>query len=98
MDWKPIGEYMIVVLFREGISGIVLPESMKIGEGDTFKVISVGPGYYTDTGQLIPYDVKPGDRVMVAGKIICIPGEKTLLLARQTDVLAISRDEIPDKV
>ena len=98
MNWKPIGEFMIIEQCHNGLSGIVLPEDMKLGEGDTFKVIEVGPGYYTDAGVLIPYDIKPGDRVMVAGKIMHIPGEKKLLLARQTDVLAVERDNIPDTV
>ena len=98
MVWKPLGEYMIVEQYRGDISGLVLPEDMKLGEGDTFKVLDVGPGYYTDTGTLIAYDVKPGDRVMVVGKIIRIPGDKTKLIARQTDVLAVERDDIPDKV
>ncbi len=98
MNWRPISEYMIVEQYQGDIAGLVLPEDLKMGEGDTFKVIAVGPGYYTDTGQLIPYDVKQGDRVMVAGKIMKIPGEKKLLLARQTDVLAIWREDIPDKV
>ena len=96
--WKPIGEYMIVEAWQNTIAGLVLPEDMKLGEGDIFKVISTGPGYYTDTGTLIPYDIKPGDKVMITGKILRIPGEKKLLLARQTDVLAIEREEIPDKI
>ena len=83
---------MIVEQYRGDIAGLVLPENMKFGEGDTFIVKAVGPGYH-DFGTLISYDIKVGDRVMVAGKIMHLPGEKRLLLARQTDVLAIERDD-----
>ena len=96
--WRPLGEYMIVEQYQGDIAGLVLPENLKIGEGDTFRVIETGPGYYTDTGQLVTYDIKTGDRVMVAGKILRIPGEKTRMIARQADTLAVDREEIPDKV
>lgn len=98
MSWKPLGEYMIVEQYNNSLEGIVLPETMKLGEGDTFKVIAVGPGFYTDTGVLVSFDIKPNDRVMVAGKVLRIPGSKNLLIARQTDVLAVERDNIPDTV
>lgn len=93
MKWQPIGEFMIVEHSQNEMAGLVLPEDMKIGEGDIFVVKEVGPGFYTDTGTLIGYDIKIGDRVMIAGKILRIPGEKKLLLARQTDVLAVCREE-----
>ncbi len=98
MSWKPINEYMIVEQYQGDIQGLVLPDNLELGKGDTFTVKATGPGWYTDDGALIPYDIKPGDRVMIAGKIMHIPGDKTLLLARQTDVLAVWREDISDKV
>ena len=98
MNWQPLGEYMLVEQYQGDMQGLVLPDNLKVGEGDTFIVLAVGSGWYTDNGTLIPYDIIPGDRVMVVGKIMHIPGEKKLLLCRQTDVLAIQREEIPDKI
>ena len=89
MSWKPLGEYMIVEKYQDDIGGLVLPDDMKPGEGDTFIVAAVGEGYYLESGKLISPIIKPGDRVMIAGKLLRIPGEKRMLMARQADALAI---------
>ena len=94
IKWQPLNEYMLVEQYQGDIQGLVLPDDLKVGEGDTFIVIAVGPGWYTDNGNLIHYDIHPGDRVMVAGKIMRVPGEKRLLLCRQADALAIQRESI----
>lgn len=96
--WKPIGEYMTVEKYQDDIGGLVLPDDMKPGEGDTFTVIAAGEGFYLESGQLIAPNIKPGDRVMIAGKLLRIPGEKKLLIARQADALAVQREDIPDKI
>lgn len=90
MEWKPTGDYLTLKKFNMGLSGIVLPDDMKLGEGDIFEVISVGAGFYTETGNLIPYGIEPGDRVMIAGKLLKLPGEKDLFVGRQADVIAIA--------
>ena len=89
MSWKPLGEYMIVEKYQDDIGGLVLPEDMKPGEGDTFTAMAVGEGYYLESGKLIAPIIKIGDRVMIAGKLLRIPGEKKTLIARQADALAI---------
>jgi chaperonin GroES len=52
----------------------------------------VGPGKRSDTGDLIPVDVKEGDRVMYSkygGTEITVDGEDLLILSAR-DVLAIT--------
>ena len=54
-------------------------------------VLAVGPGKRGDNGDLIPVDVKEGDRVMYSkygGTEIKVDGEELLILSSR-DVLAI---------
>jgi chaperonin GroES len=46
-------------------SGLVLPESAK-DKPQRGEVLAVGPGARTITGDLVPIDVHPGDRVVYA--------------------------------
>ena len=71
--------------------GIVLPDTAKEKprEGE---VVAVGPGKVSESGALIPIEVKVGDKVMYAkygGTEVKIGGEEYVIL-RQEDVLAIS--------
>ena len=90
---KPL-EDRILVQPDEGeettVSGIVIPDTAqeKPQEGT---VLAVGPGKRSDTGDLIPVDVKEGDRVMYSkygGTEVKVDGDELLILSSR-DVLAI---------
>jgi chaperonin GroES len=90
---KPL-EDRILVRPEEGeettISGIVIPDTAK-EKPQQGTVLAVGPGKRSDTGDLIPMDVKEGDKVMYSkygGTEIKIDGEELLILSAR-DVLAI---------
>ncbi|MFP5298857.1 MAG: co-chaperone GroES [Actinomycetota bacterium] len=90
---KPL-EDRILVRPEEGeettISGIVIPDTAK-EKPQQGTVLAVGPGKRSDTGDLIPMDVKEGDRVMYSkygGTEIKVDGEELLILSAR-DVLAI---------
>jgi co-chaperonin GroES (HSP10) len=54
-------------------------------------VIAAGPGAHNEQGQLIPLDVKPGDRVLFgkwSGTEVKIEGQDLLILLRGVDTLA----------
>jgi chaperonin GroES len=87
-------EDRILVRPEEGqettISGIVIPDTAK-EKPQEGTVLAIGPGKRSDTGDLIPMDVKEGDRVMYSkygGTEIKIDGEELLILSSR-DVLAI---------
>lgn len=70
--------------------GILLPDNAqeKPQEGE---VISVGPGGRDDHGNIVPMDVKVGDRVLFgkwAGSEVKIGGED-LLIIKESDVMGV---------
>jgi chaperonin GroES len=90
---KPL-EDRILVRPEEGeettASGIVIPDTAK-EKPQEGTVLAVGPGKRSDTGELIPVDVKDGDRVIYSkygGTEIKVEGEDLLILSSR-DVLAI---------
>jgi len=90
---KPL-EDRILVRPQEGeettASGIVIPDTAK-EKPQEGTVLAVGPGKRSDTGDLIPMDVKAGDRVVYSkygGTEIKLDGEDLLILSAR-DVLAI---------
>ena len=72
-------------------SGLVIPDTAK-EKPQQGEVLAVGPGRRSEqTGEVIPLDVKVGDKVVYSkygGTEITIEGEDLLILAAR-DVLAI---------
>jgi chaperonin GroES len=90
---KPL-EDRILVRPEEGeettASGIVIPDTAK-EKPQEGTVLAVGVGKRSDTGELIPMDVKEGDKVIYSkygGTEIKVDGEELLILSAR-DVLAI---------
>ena len=73
------------------VSGLVIPDTAK-EKPQEGTVLAVGPGKRSDTsGELIPVDVKEGDRVIYSkygGTEIKVEGEELLILSAR-DVLAV---------
>ncbi|MCL5047917.1 MAG: co-chaperone GroES [Firmicutes bacterium] len=71
-------------------SGLVIPDTAK-EKPQQGEVIAVGPGRRADsTGEIIPLDVKVGDKVVYSkygGTEITVEGEELLILSSR-DVLA----------
>jgi chaperonin GroES len=87
-------EDRILVRPEEGeettVSGIVIPDTAK-EKPQEGTVLAVGPGRRSDTGELIPMEVKEGDRVIYSkygGTEIKQGGEELLILSAR-DVLAV---------
>jgi chaperonin GroES len=72
-------------------TGIVLPDTAK-EKPSKGKVIAVGPGKYSDKGDLLPMSVKEGDIVVFAkyaGTELKLDGEEYLVLRGMTDIIGI---------
>jgi chaperonin GroES len=92
---KPLGDR---VLLKENqkeektASGIIIPDTVAKEDVKTAKVISVGPGLYTQAGSLIPMNVSVGDEVIMPpyhqGQEIKLNGEKYVLL-RESEILMV---------
>ena len=70
--------------------GIIIPDTAKEKpmEGE---VVAVGPGGRNEQGQLVPMDLKAGDRILFgkwSGTEIKIDGEE-LLIMKESDVMGV---------
>jgi chaperonin GroES len=93
----PLGSNVIVKpVDEETVSkgGIIIPDTAKEKphEGE---IIAAGPGKVSKAGNLLPMDVKVGDRVIYAkytGSEIKIDNEKYLIMP-ESDILAIKKSQ-----
>lgn len=93
MKLKPLGDRVLVkpiAVEERTKSGIVLPDTAK-EKPQQGKVLAVGQGRLLDNGQLVPLQVKEGDRVLYSkysGTEVKIENEEYLVL-NERDILAI---------
>ena len=75
---------------KESEGGIIIPDTAK-EKPIQGKVIAVGKGKIMKSGEVIPLDVKKGDKVLFGkygGTEVKIDGEEHLLM-REDDILAV---------
>ncbi|HEX6490634.1 MAG TPA: co-chaperone GroES [Gaiellaceae bacterium] len=92
MDLQPLGDRLIVEVLEEEettSSGIVLPDTAK-EKPQRGKVLAVGPGSRSDSGELVPLDVAEGDEIIFSkyGGTEVKLGTDEVLILRESDVLA----------
>jgi chaperonin GroES len=93
MHIRPLHDRIVVrrIEAEEKTSGgIIIPDTAKEKpmEGE---VVATGPGARNDQGQLVPLDVKAGDRILFgkwSGTEIKIDGEE-LLIMKESDVMGV---------
>jgi chaperonin GroES len=93
MNIRPLHDRVIVKRLEEEkktASGIVIPDTAaeKPEQGE---VMSVGKGKLNDAGELVPLDVKAGDRVLFgkySGQTVRVKGDE-LLVMREEDILGV---------
>ena len=94
MELKPLGSRIIIEPIEEDKtteSGIVIPETAEKERPIKGKVLAVGPGRVTDSGERVPVSIKVGDTVLFkkyGPDEIEMDGKK-YLVADEEDVLAI---------
>ena len=93
MKLRPLHDRVIVKRLEQETktaSGLIIPDNAA-EKPDQGEVLAVGPGRRSDTGDLIPLDVKVGDKVLYSkygGTEVTVGGEDLLILTSR-DVLAI---------
>jgi len=93
MKVRPLHDRVIVRRMEEertSAGGIVIPDSAteKPAQGE---VIAVGNGKVSDSGQVIPMEVKVGNKVLFgkySGNEVKVEGEE-LLVMREEDIMAV---------
>ncbi len=89
----PLGDRLLVERLEaeaKTAGGIVLPDAAK-EKPIQGKVIAVGEGRRNDSGEVVPMQVKAGDRILFgkyAGTEVKVDGEEYLIM-KEDDVLAI---------
>jgi chaperonin GroES len=93
MNVKPLGDRVLVhAIEQEEVKkgGIIIPDSAK-EKPQEGKVVAIGTGKRDDSGKLIPFEVKKGDRVLISkygGTEIKVDGKEYLIM-REDDILGI---------
>ena len=93
MNLRPLHDRVIVKRMEEELTspgGIVIPDSAaeKPSRGE---VIAAGGGKRNDSGDIVPMDVKVGDKVLFgkySGTEVKVDGDD-LLVMREEDIMAI---------
>lgn len=91
---RPIGGYILVKPAKEEektASGLILQQSAKGERPQKGEIVSLGTGAKDDSGKEIPFNVKPGDKVMFkkySPEEIEIDGEQYLIM-KEADILAV---------
>lgn len=96
MSFRPIGDFMVIEIWKDAGSKIALPDYIPPKESDKFIVKAVGQGILLQDGTYIKHDIKPGDIICMVGKVVKSPGGT--LFARMQDVVGVERVEIPSKI
>ena len=93
MKFRPLHDRVVVRRLEEDertVGGIIIPDTAKEKpmEGE---VLAVGPGARNERGELIPPDVKAGDRILFgkwSGSEVKIDGEE-LVIMKESDIMGI---------
>ena len=93
MKFRPLHDRVVIrrVNAKEKTTGgIIIPDTAqeKPMEG---KVLAVGPGTRNEQGQLVPLDVKEGDRILFgkwSGTEVKLDAEE-LLIMKESDIMGI---------
>ena len=94
MNIKPLSDHILIEPIKEEEktkAGILLPETVEKDRPEQGSVIAVGPGKKTSKGEIIPLEVKVGDRVLFSkyGPSEIKVEDKEYLIAKEEDILAI---------
>ena len=93
MKIRPLGDRILVKRIKEEDQtkgGIIIPDTAK-EKPQEGKVVAVGKGKITETGQLIVPDVKAGERILFgkySGSEVKLDDEEHLIM-REDDILGI---------
>jgi chaperonin GroES len=93
MQFRPLHDRVVVRRIdaeEKTAGGIIIPDTAK-EKPQEGEVIAAGPGSRNERGELVPLDVKAGDRILFgkwSGTEVKIDGQE-LLIMKESDILGI---------
>ncbi len=96
MKFRPLHDRVVVKRVsaeEKTAGGIIIPDTAK-EKPQEGEVIAVGPGARNEKGEIVPLEVKVGDRVLFgkwSGTEVKIDGEE-LLIMKESDIMGILDD------
>jgi chaperonin GroES len=93
MKFRPLHDRVVIRRVEEDAKtsgGIIIPDTAK-EKPIQGEVIAVGPGGHDEAGNLVPLDVKVGDRVLFgkwSGTEVKIDGEE-LIIMKESDIFGV---------
>lgn len=93
MKFRPLHDRVLVRRVQEEEKtkgGIIIPDTAK-EKPQEGEVVAVGTGARGDDGQVVPMEVKAGDRILFgkwSGTEVSVEGEE-LLIMKESDILGI---------
>ena len=93
MNFRPLHDRVVVRRLEEderSTGGIIIPDTAK-EKPMQGEVIAVGPGARNEAGDIVPLDVKAGDRILFgkwSGTEVKMDGEE-LLIMKESDVMGV---------
>ena len=93
MKFRPLHDRVVVRRIEQEqktAGGIIIPDTAK-EKPQEGEIVAVGPGARNEAGEIVPLDVKPGDRVLFgkwSGSEVKVDGEE-LLIMKESDIMAV---------
>jgi chaperonin GroES len=93
MHFRPLHDRVLVLRIdaeEKTAGGIIIPDTAK-EKPQEGEIVAAGPGARNEQGQLVPIDVKPGDRVLFgkwSGTEVKIDGQDFLIM-KENDLLGV---------
>jgi chaperonin GroES len=93
MHFRPLHDRVLVRRIdaeEKTAGGIIIPDTAK-EKPQEGEIVAAGPGARNEQGQLVPVDVKPGDRVLFgkwSGTEVKIDGQDYLIM-KESDLLGV---------
>lgn len=93
MQFRPLHDRVVVRRIEadeKTAGGIIIPDTAK-EKPQEGEIVAAGPGGRNEKGELVPVELKPGDRILFgkwSGTEVKIDGED-LLIMKESDVLGV---------
>jgi chaperonin GroES len=97
MQFRPLGDRVLVRRIDgedKSRGGIIIPDTAK-EKPQEGEVLAVGPGARNEDGDIVPLDVKVGDRILFgkwSGTEVKIDGED-LVIMKESDIFGVAGSE-----